>query len=100
MDPDSLGSVTEYVWFSSTGFLLFVERDVPLFISLENGTLCLKAKYNQYPYDGIPEKNMVPFKAHIIVTKNVKQAHLYYLDNFVERPERSPHPSIYKRYFT
>lgn len=95
---NSTGSLVEYVWFSSTGYLVFVERDVPLFISLENGILCLKAKYNEYPYDGIPEKNMALFKAHIIITKDVKQAYLYYLDNFVERPERSPNPSIYKMY--
>lgn len=32
----------------------------------------------------------------MIVSNNVKQAYLYYLDNFVEKPaERSPNPSIY-----
>ena len=95
----STGSLVEYVWFSSSGYLVFVERNVPLFISLENGILCLSAKNNVHPYNAQPPKksqpDRAPFKAHIIVSRNIKDAYLYYLDNFVERPQRSPNPDIY-----
>ena len=96
---NSTGSLVEYLWFSSTGYLVFVERNVPLFIKLENEILCLSAKYNAFPYVQATKKSQqidrAPFKAHIIVSKDVKQAYLYYLDNFVKKPERSPNPKIY-----
>lgn len=97
---NSTGSLVEYVWFSSSGYLVFVERDVPLFISLENGVLCLSAKNNRHPYNAQPAKksqqaDRAPFKAHIIVSRSIKDAYLYYLDNFVERPQQSPNPAIY-----
>lgn len=101
---NSTGSLVEYVWFSSSGYLVFVERNVPLYISLESGILCLSAKNNAHPYGNPygaqPSKKAqqferAPFKAHIIVSRNIKDAYLYYLDNFVERPQRSPNPAIY-----
>ena len=96
---NSTGSLVEYVWFSTSGYLVFVERDTPLFISLENGVLCLSAKDNIFPYMQSSKKSAqldrAQFKAHIIVSRNVKQAYLYYLDNFVDKPERSPNPLIY-----
>lgn len=108
---NSTGSVVEYLWFSSSGYLVFVERDVPLFISLENGNtpggtirklLCLKAKNNQHPYNRPVKKSQTqqvsskPFKAHIIIAKDIKKAYQFYLDNFLEKPERSPNPLIFK----
>lgn len=97
LSPKKTGSVVEYLWFSSTGYLVFVERDVPLFIELKDKMLCLSAKNTGYPYNQIIKKSSPrpPFKAHIIISENVKMAYLYYLNNFVKRPERTPDPSIY-----
>lgn len=96
MASDSLGSVIEYVWFNKVGNLVFVERDVPLFISLDSGVLCLKSRVDRHPYNRSESQVRPIFKAHIITAKNVKQAFLYYLKNFVDKPERSPNPLAYK----
>jgi len=96
---NSTGSVVEYVWFSSTGYLVFVERNVPLSVKLENEILCLSSKHNVFPYVQANKKSQqvdrAPFKAHIIVSRDIKQAYTFYLENFVKKPERSPNPKIY-----
>ncbi|XP_046557781.1 uncharacterized protein LOC124266982 [Haliotis rubra] len=94
---DNYGPVQERMFFSSEGQGIYIEEDIPLFVSI-NATgdkkLCLQAKYDEYWYSSggvnLPELNYT-----VCMAQDARSIHQLLSDRYIQKPEGTPNPLLF-----
>ena len=90
------GGVQERYWFSSNGVAIFVEPEIPLFVSMKSSChqgLTLLAKYDS-PYKNI-DSSFIQLKYSILQADNVKAVHEMACNYFIPRPIDIPNKAFF-----
>ncbi|XP_062594222.1 myogenesis-regulating glycosidase-like [Saccostrea cucullata] len=95
-----LGGVQERYFITSKGVGIYIEEDVPLYISINASNdrkVCLQAKYEKYPYQNY--KKLLPsLNYHICVSTDVKLIHDFMSRTFIKlRPTDIPDSSMFRK---
>ncbi|KAK3087194.1 hypothetical protein FSP39_002944 [Pinctada imbricata] len=93
-----IGGVQERYFFSTQGVVIYVEEDVPLYLSFNasaDGNICLVSKYEKYPFQNA-QKKLPQLKYHVCVDQNVKTIHEYASKRFIQRPTGIPDPKLFR----
>ncbi|KAK6176284.1 hypothetical protein SNE40_014595 [Patella caerulea] len=92
------GGVLERYFVTSLGVGLYIDPEVPLYLSLnENNSsqICLLAKYGKYPY--INNNNSLPFLNYsLCYANNIKQIHDYMSKKYIPNPTDTPGVNLFK----
>ncbi|XP_060071304.1 myogenesis-regulating glycosidase-like [Ylistrum balloti] len=96
---DKIGDVVDRYFISTDGIGIFIEKDVPLFISINethDKRICLTSTYNGiYPY--VNTQGKLPFlKYHVCQALNVRTIHDYMSNRFRSKPLDIPDEQIFK----
>ncbi|ELU01911.1 hypothetical protein CAPTEDRAFT_169765 [Capitella teleta] len=94
---DAYGGVQERYWLSSDGVALFVDDDVPLFVSMNHNKdrkLTFTSKYDS-PYKNIHKKNVV-LKYSILQSKNIRSVHDLAIQEFLGKPRDIPCEDLFR----
>ncbi|XP_046557782.1 myogenesis-regulating glycosidase-like [Haliotis rubra] len=94
---DNYGPVQERMFFSSEGQGIYIEEDIPLFVSI-NATgdkkLCLQAKYDEYWYSSggvnLPDLNYT-----VCMAQDARGIHQLLSDRYIQKPEGTPNPLLF-----
>ncbi|CAL1286044.1 unnamed protein product [Larinioides sclopetarius] len=90
------GNVVENLWLSSSGFSIYVEHDVPLFMNFNesgSGKMCFTTSSKKHPYEmEVHDKQDLTY--HICSAPSVKVAYLYSLHRWIETPEDIPEETM------
>ncbi|XP_071109181.1 myogenesis-regulating glycosidase-like [Haliotis cracherodii] len=95
---DNYGPVQERMFFNSDGHGIYIDEDIPLFVSI-NATgdkkLCLQAKYDEYWYSSgnvkLPELNYT-----MCTAPDVRSIHQLLSDRYIKKPEGTPNPLLFR----
>lgn len=95
-----LGGVQERYFISSKGVGVYIEDDVPLFVSINasnDNRVCLQSKYEKYPYQNF-RKRLPSLNYHICVSTNIKLIHDYMIRTFIKlRPSGIPDETMFRK---
>lgn len=95
-----LGGVQERFFISSKGVGVYIEDDVPLFISINafnDKQMCLQAKYVRHPYQNFRGR-LPSLSYHICVSTNVRLIHDYMMRTFIKlRPTDIPDETMFRK---
>ncbi|XP_022107115.1 uncharacterized family 31 glucosidase KIAA1161-like [Acanthaster planci] len=98
-ERNAFGSVLERYWLSSRGVAVFVERDTPLHVSINekqtNRELCFKAEYFNSPYQN-PTNKHASLKYTVCMGEDVRKVHEYILQNYFSRPPGLPDERMFR----
>ena len=92
-----IGGVLERYFFSSSGTGLFIDKDVPLYFSINNPPrmMCFSAKYEKYPYSSYNQT--YPFLHYkLCQADSIKDVHLNMAELFIPRPFAIPDESLFR----
>ncbi|GFQ73379.1 myogenesis-regulating glycosidase [Trichonephila clavata] len=92
------GNVVENLWLSSSGFLIYVDREVPLFVSFNesgSGTLCFSTSSKKHPYE-IEELEQHILTYSICSATTIKEAYMYSMHKWVQKPIDIPNESMFQ----
>ncbi|KAK7462564.1 hypothetical protein BaRGS_00038393 [Batillaria attramentaria] len=91
------GDVMERLFVSSNGFGIYVDPDVPLYLSFNqsnDGKICLEAKYDKYPY--FNNNNSLPFLRYAICQgADVRAVHGHMIGKHVPKPSDIPAEDLF-----
>lgn len=95
-----LGGVQERYFITSKGVGIYIEENVPLFISINASNdrkFCLQAKYEKHPYQNY-KRNLPVLKYHICVSTDVKLIHDFMIRTFIKlRPTAIPDEMMFRK---
>ncbi|XP_067658505.1 myogenesis-regulating glycosidase-like [Haliotis asinina] len=98
INEDKYGPVQERMFFNSDGHGVYVEEDIPLFVSINatgDNRLCLQAKYDEYWYSSggvnLPELNYT-----VCTAPDVRSIHKLLSDRYIKKPEGTPNPLLFR----
>ncbi|GIY24071.1 myogenesis-regulating glycosidase [Caerostris extrusa] len=90
------GNIVENLWLSSSGFSIYVEHDVPLFVSFNesgSGKLCFTTSSKKHPYDiEVQEKQELVYT--ICSAESIKDSLIYSMHKWIERPMDVPNEGM------
>ena len=93
-----VGPVGERYFITSSGVGIYVNEDVPLYISVntpQNGRMCLYAKYDKYPYFNHEKK--CPFLNYQIChAENILKVHKKMSEIFFDKPRGIPDRKMFR----
>ncbi|OWF52060.1 uncharacterized family 31 glucosidase KIAA1161-like [Mizuhopecten yessoensis] len=96
---DKIGDVVERYFISTDGVGIFIEKDVPLFISInetQDKKICLTSTYGDlYPYVNTAGK-LPSLKYHVCQAQNVRTIHDYMSKRFRSKPSDIPDVQLFK----
>ncbi|XP_033764406.1 myogenesis-regulating glycosidase-like [Pecten maximus] len=96
---DEIGDVVDRYFISTGGIGIFIEKDVPLYISINetrDKKICLTSTYNElYPYVNI-EGKLPSLKYHVCHAENVRNIHDYMSNRFHSKPSDIPDRQLFK----
>nr|KAG5686950.1 hypothetical protein BaRGS_021525 [Batillaria attramentaria] len=91
------GDVMERLFVSSNGFGIYVDPDVPLYLSFNQSNdskICLEAKYDKYPY--FNNNNSLPFLRYAICQgADVRAVHGHMIGKHVPKPSDIPAEDLF-----
>ncbi|KFM70830.1 putative family 31 glucosidase, partial [Stegodyphus mimosarum] len=92
------GNVMENLWISSGGFAIYVEHEVPLFVSFNesgNGKLCFSTSYKKHPYhNGIKSHPQLVYS--ICSAMSVKEVYSYVAHRWLKKPVTIPDEMMFE----
>ncbi|KAK2142665.1 hypothetical protein LSH36_926g00057 [Paralvinella palmiformis] len=90
--------VVERYWLNSNGLSIYVNSEVPLWVSL-NSTgdqqLCLRATYDNSPYNNY-DQSQVFLNYTVCQGANVKETQLFAFENFFDKPFDIPDETLFR----
>ncbi|XP_069120474.1 myogenesis-regulating glycosidase-like isoform X2 [Argopecten irradians] len=96
---DEIGDVVDRYFISTEGIGIFIEKDVPLYISInesEDKRICLTSTYkDMYPYVNT-EGKLPSLKYHVCRAGNVRKIHDYMSNRFHGKPSDIPDERLFK----
>lgn len=96
--PAKYGGVQERYWVNSNGLALYVDWEVPLWVSI-NSTgdqqLCFKAQYSESPYFNFGD-SQVWLKYTVCQGNDVRHVHDYMATEYLARPSDIPDERLFR----
>lgn len=92
----SYSPVLERMWMNSAGFGVFVDKAVPLHVSVNSGgdsLLCLRAKYAKSGYNKAGNDTL-SLKYSVCMDRTTKHVQQHAMKNFVTLPTAAPHEEL------
>ncbi|GFS54658.1 myogenesis-regulating glycosidase [Nephila pilipes] len=92
------GNVVENLWLSSSGFLIYVEREVPLFVSFNesgSGKLCFSTSSKKHPYE-TEEQDQHVLTYSICSATTIKEAYTYSMHKWMQKPMDIPNEAMFQ----
>lgn len=98
---NDIGSLLERYFISSGGIGIYIDKDVPLYFSLNEpdyGNMCFSAQYNRLPYILTPGSNLkLNYKVcHSKTINDVKGIHKMMFASFFTKPNGIPHEDLFR----
>ncbi|XP_064611379.1 myogenesis-regulating glycosidase-like [Liolophura sinensis] len=91
-----IGGVMERYFFNTNGFGIYIDKEVPLYVSINNtgdNELCLASKYAP-PYNNFD--NSLPHLNYTVCrARNVKIIHEYMSNKYFKRPDKIPDERLF-----
>eukprot|EP00118_Oscarella_pearsei_P026943 m.310587 g.310587 ORF g.310587 m.310587 type:complete len:718 (+) comp52871_c0_seq1:102-2255(+) len=94
-DHSALGSVLQPVWLGSSGVAIIVDRNVPLFVGLGDGKICLKAELGRLAYPSYGEVLKLGYT--LCVHDGLRSVYQLVADMHFKRPTGMPAPSMFQK---
>lgn len=95
----SSGNIVENLWLSSSGFSIYVDRTVPLFVSFNessNGKLCFTTSTKKHPFQNTIRKTQSELTYSVCTGMSVKDVYVYHTSKHITKPKKIPDKTIFQ----